>query len=103
MANPKFLDIPGKDYPDMPWCERCQCWHHSTAEHIKSPVRLPIDGPYEGQAHHMAKAAQSLVLMLNNLDYSVFSLDDAARITAQFHGLINKIEFVQKYPNLDRQ
>jgi hypothetical protein len=59
--------------------------------------------PYDGQAHHMAKAAQSLVLMLGKIDYSVFSLDDAARITAQFHELINKIEFVQKYPNLDRQ
>lgn len=20
---------------DMPWCERCQCWHHTTAEHIR--------------------------------------------------------------------
>jgi hypothetical protein len=19
----------------MPWCDRCECWHHETAEHIE--------------------------------------------------------------------
>jgi hypothetical protein len=60
----------------------------------KNPVR-PIDRHYDGQAHYMAKAANSLVNLLNGLDYSAFELAEAARITAKIHGLINFIEAVQ--------
>lgn len=57
----------------------------------KSPVR-PIDRAYDGQAHHMAKAANSLVTMLCNLDYSKFEIGDAVNLTRIIHRLINQIE-----------
>jgi hypothetical protein len=84
----------------MPWCERCQCWHHVTAEHIRfgkpgEEYIAPVARQYEGQAHHMSKAAQSLVNILTALDYSKFTTEDAVLYTTNFHAMINSLMAAQ--------
>lgn len=74
----------------MPWCERCKSYHHKTAEHIKQPIARD----YEGQAHHLSKAATSLVNRLNGLDYSQFGTADAIHLTGKIHGILNYIDSV---------
>jgi hypothetical protein len=73
----------------MPWCERCQCWHYATAEHIH---RDTTRAEYTGQAHHMAKAANSLITLLMGVDYSKFSKQDSIILTGAIHRLMNQIE-----------
>ncbi len=59
----------------------------------------PIDRHYDGQAHHMAKAAKSLVNLLNGLDYSTFATVKAAHLTNALHILISEIEDIRRtYP-----
>jgi hypothetical protein len=90
----------------MPWCERCQCWHHaSAAEHIRfgkpgEEYIAPVAREYEGQAHHMSKAANSLVGVLTALDYSKFTTEDAALYTTNFHAMINSLMAAQDSEHL---
>lgn len=38
--EPAPVDLRGNG--DMPWCERCQCYHHDTADHISAPAPAPF-------------------------------------------------------------
>jgi hypothetical protein len=60
---------------------------------VKYVPASPMVRQYEGQAHHMNKAADSLVTILCGLDYSKFGVEDAAALTAKIHLLINQISY----------
>lgn len=76
---------------------------HGDAEHIDGRRTLtPLAREYEGQAHYMSKAANSLVNMLNGLDYSAFSLGDAIRLTGSIHRLISSLETAEEIDLAER-
>ncbi|CAN5951024.1 unnamed protein product [Sphagnum jensenii] len=51
-----------------------------------------INRPYEGQAHHLNKAAMTLVRLLNDTDFSTFDTETAIDLTGEIHRLINRLE-----------
>lgn len=63
---------------------------------VETRPSAAIDRAYEGQAHYMSKAAHSLVDMLNGLDYSKFTTEDAALHTTNFHAMINSLMAAQE-------
>jgi len=85
---------------DCPFCEAKvgeRCDSRGPFPQYPHTARLqaasPLHRAYEGQAHYMAKAAQSLVNMLNGLDYSKFTASDAIDLTTEIHNLISRIDY----------
>lgn len=52
----------------------------------------PIAREYDGQAHYFSKAANSLVNLLKDTNFSSFALADQNELTRDIHALIVKIE-----------
>lgn len=47
---------------DMPWCERCQCYHHNTADHIGK-----VD-EYEAKRRRLHEAMAAIKEYLDHTD-----------------------------------
>jgi len=100
------MELQSFAYPAIDKLSRYLPDSHEDAAHIDGRERLvvsPARKQYEGQAHHMAKAADSLVNMLTRLDYGQFDGEEAPRLTRKIHQLIVSLEHGGRRANNSRR